>query len=935
VEERAMNSRSKAFLWALLPLLLLAGPLLWQGKNLEAQLVSEERTRTRHTLELHAAAVQRALDRLDGKLDALETFVLRQTASTNAIDLEKFGALGAGLHASAPWIRAFQIVSDGIITHIYPLQSNEAALGYNLLADERPVIGGDVIRALETGRITITGPLPLVQGGMGIILRKPLPRTNAGPARLVAIVFNIDPLLAASGIHSAVLDEVQLALRREDGEVFFGDPAVFAQQPIMHRVALPDGAWEIVAKPLLNRPGTGRKPVVIFYLAGGTIVFLICLLVFLLARRQAELAETVQARTRDLQEELGARKRAQEELRQNLSLLRAVTEGSSDAIFVKDRGGRYQMINTAGARFVGRTPESMIGEKDEAFVDLATAKIFAASDQQVMASGQVQTFEERAHIKGSLIIYHAIKSPWRDERGDIIGVVGISRNITARKQAEEELQRSEASLNNAQRIAKIGNWDLDIPSNHLYWSDQIYEIFGLNKSEFGANYEAFLARVHPDDRERVNRAQAAALAGTTPLDIEHRIVLPDGRIKFVHELADITRDATGRAVRLTGTVHDITTRKQALAALEASEQEQRRLAQQLENERARLVAAQAVAKVGSWETDLTTGVVIWSQETYRIFGTDPDHFLPTHQSFLDLVHPEDREKVEQAFIHSLSQPLPCVVAHRLLLPSGDVKTVEERWQVFQDEQGKPIRAIGTCQDISEHKRFEKQLRALTARLQSLREEERIRISREIHDELGQQLTALKMDLYWLESRLEQIGDVKLRAALEDKIMGASTAADETMATVQRIAAELRPAMLDNLGLISTLRHEAKQFEMRTGIPVQLHLPPGPVPLSNEVATTAYRIFQEVLTNVARHAQATQIQATLEINDKQLRLEVKDNGVGVSPDDLANTKSLGLLGMTERAAMLNGSVRITGTPGKGTSVQLEIPIANLPANDKQS
>jgi two-component system, NarL family, sensor histidine kinase UhpB len=327
--------------------------------------------------------------------------------------------------------------------------------------------------------------------------------------------------------------------------------------------------------------------------------------------------------------------------------------------------------------------------------------------------------------------------------------------------------------------------------------------------------------------------------------------------------------------------------------------------------------------------------VIWSHETYRIFGTDPASFLPTHHSFLELVHPEDREKVDQAFIHSLSQPLPCVIEHRIQLPDGEVKSVEERWQVFQDEQGKPIRAIGTCQDLSEHKRLEKQLRALTARLQSLREEERIRISREIHDELGQQLTALKMDLYWLEGRLEQISDAKLRAAMEDKIMGASTAADETMATVQRIAAELRPAMLDNLGLISTLRHEAKQFATRVGIPVQLQLPPGPVPLSNEVATTTYRIFQEVLTNVARHAQATQIEATLEVSDGRLRLRVADNGVGVSPQDLANTKSLGLLGMTERAAMLNGSVRITGTPGKGTSVQLEIPIANSPTIAKQS
>ena len=228
-----------------------------------------------------------------------------------------------------------------------------------------------------------------------------------------------------------------------------------------------------------------------------------------------------------------------------------------------------------------------------------------------------------------------------------------------------------------------------------------------------------------------------------------------------------------------------------------------------------------------------------------------------------------------------------------------------------------------------------QLRALTARLETLREDERIHISREIHDELGQKLTGLKMDLHWLENRLPQIGDEKLRAALEEKIVTAATTADETMVTVQRIAAELRPAMLDSLGLISTLRYEAKQFEGRTNIPVTINLPAGAVNLNSAVATTAYRIFQEVLTNVARHAQATKVQVMLEVSGGKLRLQVEDNGVGVSSEDLLNPRSLGLLGMKERAAMLYGSVRVEGAPGQGTIVRLEISVENPAASDKQS
>jgi two-component system cell cycle sensor histidine kinase/response regulator CckA len=156
---------------------------------------------------------------------------------------------------------------------------------------------------------------------------------------------------------------------------------------------------------------------------------------------------------------------------------------------------------------------------------------------------------------------------------------------------------------------------------------------------------------------------------------------------------------------------DITERKEAEEALQKTEREQRQLAQQLEIERARLVAAQRVAKVGSWETDVATLAVIWSEETHRIFETDPATFHPTHQAFLNFVHPEDRAALEQAFVSSFDLRVASVFEHRLLLPDGRVKFIEERWQVLHDVQGKPVRATGTCQDITERKRSERQLAA--------------------------------------------------------------------------------------------------------------------------------------------------------------------------------------------------------------------------------
>jgi signal transduction histidine kinase len=725
-----VNSRGKAFLWAMLPLLLLAGPYFWQGKNLEHQLANEARTRTKHTLELHAAAVQRSLDRLGGKLDTLESFVLPQRGPTNHISLDKFGTLGAGLHASAEWIRAFQIVTDGIITHTYPLKSNEAALGYNLLLDERPVIGGDVIRALETGRVTITGPLALVQGGMGIILRKPIPRQNDEPARLVAIVFNIEPLLAASGIHSPRTDEVELALRRDTGEVFFGAAEVFAKSPVMQRLQLPDGAWDIAALPRAAATESRRNPAAGFYLAGGIIIFLICLLVFLLARRQADLTETVAEQTRELQTELAERKQAETRVR-HLNRVYAVL---SD-------------IN-----------QSIVREKD-------SQAVLAAACQTAVAKGEFR------------MAWIGLRDP-ATERLKVTAHAGATPETVAIVQALLDQPTRAESCGFTLRALDTGAPavcnDIAQDPHSAHW-----RVAAL---------------------ERGYRAMAAL-----PLQSDGQVIgtfnLYAGEIWFF--------DA-----------------------------EEMRLLEEL-------------------ALDISFALHVAAQE-------------------------RERQRAEAALREST-----------------------------------------------------RRLRALTARMETLREDERIRISREIHDELGQKITALKMDLYWLENRLERIGDEKLRTAMEEKIVAASSAADETMTTVQRIAAELRPAMLDNLGLIATLRHEAHEFEKRAAIPVQLQVPGQPVQLNNEITTATYRIFQEVLTNVARHAKATAVEASLTITNSTLRLQVTDNGIGVRREELARTQSLGLLGMTERAAMLGGNIQINGTPGRGTTVQLEIPIAKPPAVDKHS
>lgn len=595
-----MSSRTKAFGWAVMPLLLLTPPLLWLAGRFQNQLAAELRTRTEHTLALQASAVQTSLDRVEGKLESLEVFVAGQTAGGRALDGEQFNTFAAGLHASSKWIRAFQIVSNGIITHTYPLKGNEAALGYNLMRDPRPVLGGDVIRALQTGRPTITGPLDLVQGGLGIILRKPLPRTNDQPARLVAIVWNIAPLLAEAGIENDNNSDVQLAIRRDTGEVFFGSAAVFEHQPVTHSLSLPDGSWEMGAWPRQGWRTTARHPVRLLCLGGATIIFLICVQVFTLARRQADLTELVQVRTLALHNELTARQRAQEQLRENYSLLHAVTEGTSDAVFVKDRAGRYQTINSAGARFLGLTPEAAIGKQDTELFSPETAEAIMADDRMVIESGQVHTFEERGTAAGVTRIYQATKAAWRDDEGKVIGVVGVSRDITERKRVEEALRHSEEQfrliMENLADLVAV----LDLDGRRLYNSPSYQGILGdAAKLRGSSSFD----QVHPEDRARVQLAFQETIRTGVGQRLEYRMVGQDGRARHIESQGSVIRDAQGRVSQVLVVSRDVTERRQSDEAI-------RELNVSLEHRVASRTAELAVAKERAESADRLKSVFL-------------------------------------------------------------------------------------------------------------------------------------------------------------------------------------------------------------------------------------------------------------------------------------------------------------------------------------
>ena len=259
---------------------------------------------------------------------------------------------------------------------------------------------------------------------------------------------------------------------------------------------------------------------------------------------------------------------------------------------------------------------------------------------------------------------------------------------------------------------------------------------------------------------------------------------------------------------------------------------------------------------------------------------------------------------------------------------GTPMRIEGDYMVIYDEQGWIAGHFGIQRDVTDRykeneqiRTSREQLRALATRLQKVREEERTEVAREIHDELGQALTGLKLDISWMKSRLPR------DHAMMEQCASVIQRIDQTLTAVRRIATSLRPSVLDQLGLAPALEWQGQEFRARTGIEVEMDVSTDGAVIPDELGSSAFRILQESLTNVARHAKATRVTIRLQATPSLLRLEVKDNGVGISTHCLeaTDTKSLGVIGMRERALACGGELDICPNANGGTTVSLRVPL----------
>lgn len=497
----------------------------------------------------------------------------------------------------------------------------------------------------------------------------------------------------------------------------------------------------------------------------------------------------------------------------------------------------------------------------------------------------------------------------------------LEEEIEHRKEIEGELQKSkdhfQALIENAQDIITV----LDYNGIIRYSSPAIIRILGYNKEELHG--KSAFDYVHPEDVEYVKKLfQKVVDVPDRIQSAEYRFKHKDGSWIYLESIAKNVPDNRENPMVVVNS-RNVTERKKAMRKLKESE--------------AQLSEAQQIAKVGSWEwRPGKENELFWSDEMCRIYGYKPDEFDHTFETYISCIHPDDKSRVQDIIGQAMVNKQSFDFEHKILRPDGETRVLLCRGDSIVNGEGEIQKMIGTGQDITRQKRreqklrdYSERLRKLSARIERTREEERIKIAREIHDELGQMLTVLKMDVSMLSNNMKDKISTETYDFFHDKAEDIRERINGIIKSIQRITTELRPEVLDTMGLKEAIDWKSNEVENRTGIDIvyTTNVKKKRI-LDKERETTLFRIYQETLTNVIRHAMASKVEVDLRKDGKFLQMTVSDNGVGINPGELEASTSVGLIGMRERAQFLGGELDITGKEGEGTTISLRIPLDGM-------
>ncbi len=416
--------------------------------------------------------------------------------------------------------------------------------------------------------------------------------------------------------------------------------------------------------------------------------------------------------------------------------------------------------------------------------------------------------------------------------------------------------------------------------------------------------------VHPDDREDAVKEATNMLKGLRFSPYEYRLVSKNGQIKWILETV-VPIMFKGKRATLGNSI-DITEYKSAKVSL-----------QEFDALKASILDAIPQAVVGLENRRINFA----NTAVEEVFGWKPEELIGKSVT-LFYRNEQEAEEIGRYFYSTLEHQRTFVSEFHCRRKDGRDILCRMRSARIGDAL-RQRRIVITYEDITEQREAEQelansreQLRNLSIHLQSVREKESTRIAREIHDELGQSLTALQMDLAWLTVSMPQ-GDL----ALASKAKRMKNVVDTTIESVHRISTELRPILLDDLGLIAAMEWQVGEFQTRTNVRCDARFDIKETLIEKDLATALFRIFQETLTNIVRHAHATLVRVRLLQKGGEIRLDVSDNGIGITDKDIDNPASFGIVGIRERVNLWSGTVHISGKPYKGTKVSVRIPIRN--------
>jgi len=645
------------------------------------------------------------------------------------------------------------------------------------------------------------------------------------------------------------------------------------------------------------------------------------------------------------------RKRAEAARQASERKYRLLMEQAADGIFVADSDGNYIEVNTEGCRMLGYTREEVLR--------LNMRDLIPAEDQarapirwSALQSGERVTSERPLRRKDGALLVAEINARRLDD-GNLQAIV---RDITRRKQAEARLRESERRLVEAQQLAHLGSWEWDIRSNQVTWSDEMYRIFGLQPRQFDVTYDAFVERVHPDDRASLNEDVQGALRDHTPYIGERRILRPDGTLRFFRTQVKVELDAHNQPVRLVGAAQDVTEQKEVELRLQREAARTRvllRVAARLNQELDVAAVLNAVCEETSRVLDVPIASVALIDHERDVLvhavgvGVPPeyhglrqpirrvdyeqitypmDHFVVPDASALP--DPPSREYLEALRAKTI---VTMNIMRRGELVGILAVMTRDTVREFNDDELALLRGLAdqAGQAITNAQLFEEiratgvRMRQLSQQVVSVQEEERRRLSRELHDEAGQALTGLEISLKLIHADVPS-SDTVLRKRISDAIALTGT----TMDQIRLLAQDLRPPALDTIGLNLTIEGFCHSFGARTGLDVRYAGMEAP-PLPDTINIALYRLLQEALTNVAKHADAEQICVALQYNAASITLSIADDGRGFDKRAVLGGASqrvgIGLVGMQERLEVLGGRLEIETEPGQGTRLVASVPL----------